>query len=266
MTEATLVRPLPDNLVLKHGKHASWDDGACVMEAVCYVAGERWTDSPACCCPAIAAFLRNWNDSLRTDEERTRLLAPLVPRLVGSKSTPEVELARAMLCVDWSIRVWLPAFLDLSPALTDNAAELLRDQADTELGMDLGRGGFRCSQFREKSVRREGCRVGCRGGCRGGCREGCRVGLPRGLPAWGLPRGLREVPRGDAARAAAWAAAWDAAWAAAWAAAGAAAWAAARAAARAAAGAAAWRDAIEPTVKTLQQSALNLVNRMLEVV
>ena len=71
-----------------------------------------------------------------------------------------------------------------------------------------------------------------------------------------------------AARAAAGAAAWDAARAAA----RAAAWAAARDAARAAAGAAAWAaawaaagDALRPTTETLQESAHQLVDRMLAV-
>jgi hypothetical protein len=57
-------------------------------------------------------------------------------------------------------------------------------------------------------------------------------------------------------------AAWAAAWAAAGAAAGAAAWAAAWAAAGAAAGAAAWA-AFKPTVERLQQSALELLDRMI---
>ena len=79
-------------------------------------------------------------------------------------------------------------------------------------------------------------------------------------------RGPIEAAREDAyeAGAAAGAAAGDAAWDAAWAAAGAAAWDAARAAAGAAAGAAAWAK-LQPTVTQLQNSALDLVKRMLKV-
>ena len=72
---------------------------------------------------------------------------------------------------------------------------------------------------------------------------------------------LEYLRTGDESlRAAARAAAWDAARAAAWDAAGA----AAGAAAWAAAGAAAW-DALKPTTEWLQASALDLVNRMIEV-
>lgn len=67
-------------LQLGHGAHPS-QEAMCVMEAVAYVAGEPWSDEPECASPTIATFLRTWNDSLPSDEERTRLLAPLIPRL-----------------------------------------------------------------------------------------------------------------------------------------------------------------------------------------
>jgi len=83
-----------------HGSHQSFDDGYCVMEAVAYVAGEKFSDQPKCCCPVISAFLRAWNDDLATDADRDRLLKPLVPRLVGTRSTPAVEQRRADLALD----------------------------------------------------------------------------------------------------------------------------------------------------------------------
>lgn len=52
------------------------DGGLCVMETVAWVAGKPWSDAPACACPVIATFLRHWNDGA-TDDDRTRLLAPL---------------------------------------------------------------------------------------------------------------------------------------------------------------------------------------------
>ena len=66
---------------LSKGAHKHEDEGACVMEAVAYVAGEPWTDRPACACPVISAFMRAWNDDLPTDADRDRLLRPLIPRL-----------------------------------------------------------------------------------------------------------------------------------------------------------------------------------------
>lgn len=76
------------------------------------------------------------------------------------------------------------------------------------------------------------------------------------VPILQSARAAARDAAGDAAGAAAWAAARAAAWAAAWAAAG--------AAARDAAGAAA-ADALEPTVQKLQQSARDLLDRMVRL-
>ena len=104
-----------------HGAHFSLDDGLCVMEAVAYVAGEPWSDHPTCACPVLGAFMRAWNDGLPTDEDRTRLLRPWVERLVGTKSTKAVEQRRADMALDWFVRVYAPAWLDLSEALSSHA-------------------------------------------------------------------------------------------------------------------------------------------------
>ena len=47
------------------------------MEAVAYVAGEPWSDNPACACWTIGNFLREWNDVL-PDADRDALLRPLI--------------------------------------------------------------------------------------------------------------------------------------------------------------------------------------------
>ena len=65
---------------LSAGGHEHVDEGACFMEAVSYVAGEPWSDKPACACPVLGAFLRTWNDDL-SDTDRDRLLR-LTPALV----------------------------------------------------------------------------------------------------------------------------------------------------------------------------------------
>ena len=64
MIEAVAQRNLDDLPPLGHGSHALLKDGACVMEAVAYVAGEPWTDRPECACPVISVLLRRWNDDL----------------------------------------------------------------------------------------------------------------------------------------------------------------------------------------------------------
>ena len=103
---------------LLHGAHAP-DGKMCVMEAVAYVAGEPWSDHPACVCSVIGAFLRRWNDDLN-DTDR-QMLKPFVPRLIGTKATPDIEERRAWMLMDWMIRVYTPAWLELAE---------LKEQAD----------------------------------------------------------------------------------------------------------------------------------------
>jgi hypothetical protein len=101
------------------------DRDLCIMEAVAYMAGEPWSDSPACASPVISAFLRSWNDGL-SDDDRDRLLpaAVWVPRLVGSRGDDAAEERRAYLALDWLIRVHTPAWLALVPSLAPHAAAL----------------------------------------------------------------------------------------------------------------------------------------------
>ena len=97
----------------------------CIMEAVAFVAGEAWSDRPACASPVVAAFLRSWNDGI-SDDDRDRLLpaAVWVPRLVGSRGDDATEERRAYLALDWLVRVHSPAWLDLVPSLAPHAAGL----------------------------------------------------------------------------------------------------------------------------------------------
>ena len=116
---------LDDRLVLRSGSHSTRAaDALCVMEAVAWVAGEPHSDHPACACPVIGAFLRSWNDNLPDDETRTRLLAPLIPRIVGSRATREVEARRSYLALDWLAREQAPAWLSLRDDLKAHAVAL----------------------------------------------------------------------------------------------------------------------------------------------
>ena len=209
---------------LSAGGHEHVDEGACFMEAVSYVSGEPWSDTPACACPVLGAFLRTWNDDL-SDTDRDRLLRPLVRRLVGSRSTPEVEARRSWLAMDWLVRTNTPTWLRLVPALVPHADAL----TDLPPIVDAQTAAAYQSTFNAA------------------------------VDAAG-------VAAVDAAVDAAWVAAVDAAWDAADVAAMTAAEAAACAAASVAAGdaaRAAARAALQPTVVTLQMSALDLVDRML---
>ena len=232
---------------MQSGQHPPNDDGAmCAMEMCAYIAGEPWSDHPKCSCPTLTSFMVSWNDGLPSDAERDRLLKPLIPRLINTRSTDAVAERRSYLALDWLIRVHTPKWLELVPALQEHVLAL---RSLPEI-VDMA----------------------------GATAAGEKVSLA----------GKASAAARAAARAAAWDAAWaaavdaavDAAWAAAWAAAGAAAGDAAVDAAWVAAGAAAWAaawaaagaaavdaagDALKPTREYLQQSALDLFNRMLEV-
>ena len=128
-------------------KRVTSKTGMCILEAVAYVAGETWGDHPECACPVIGAFLRNWNDNLPDDAARTRLLAPLVPRLVGSRATPAIELMRSYLALDWLVRVQTPAWLELAGLKehADLCRQLgeLHDEASCKLATETVRGAQR---------------------------------------------------------------------------------------------------------------------------
>jgi hypothetical protein len=192
--------------------------------------------------------VRQWNDGLPSDEDRTRLLLPLVPRIIGTRAGVEIELRRSFMAIDWIVRTYAPAWLDLVPSLSEHALALraLPELAD------------------------------------GATVEAALVALNRAQTAArtasGVVRNAAWDAAWDAARAAGSAAAWAAAWAvasAAWdagSAAPAAAWGAARDAAWAVASDAtrAWTaemDAMEhlahTTVAALQTSAFELLDRMI---
>ena len=69
---------MPDLVpVLSRGRHRNPRKGACFMEMASYLAGERWSDHPACTHPLLAALARLVND-FSSDAARNRL-APLIP-------------------------------------------------------------------------------------------------------------------------------------------------------------------------------------------
>src|SRR5262245_37595568 len=113
-----LTRPLLE------GGHDNFAAGFCVMEAVAYVAGEPWSDHPACACPVIGAFMRSWNDAIKDDAHRTQLLQPYIVKLVGSRSTREVEQRRADLCLDWLARQHTATWLDRVESLKPHAEKI----------------------------------------------------------------------------------------------------------------------------------------------
>lgn len=111
-----------DSIRLSYGGHESREEGMCLLEAVAFVAGEPHTDNPQCVCPTLAAFGRSWNDAL-SDEDRNRLLRPFIPRLIGTRSTVEVEYRRTFMATDWTVRTCAPVWLRAA-GLGDEAESL----------------------------------------------------------------------------------------------------------------------------------------------
>jgi hypothetical protein len=85
---------------LSKGKHSSPETGACVMELASMLAGESFTDHPRSVCPAIAGFLRSYNDSI--DDRRRQDLYPYAAKAVDSRATPQIERERARHLLSWA--------------------------------------------------------------------------------------------------------------------------------------------------------------------
>jgi hypothetical protein len=239
-----------DSIQLYQGDHEP-DGEMCFMEAVAYIAGEPWTDAPACVCPILGAYSRVLNDVL--PDGKRQLLKPYIPQVIGT-ADDGLGQARGLMATDWIIRVYTPTWLRLA-GLSDQAAalEALPRQAtwgDVEAALPVLRAA-------------KGEAAAARAATRAAARAAARAAT------WAATRAATRAAAGDAAWAAARAATWAATRAAAWAAAGDAAadaaWAATVDAAGAAAGAAARaaaRAALQPTVDHLQDSAIALLGRM----
>jgi hypothetical protein len=76
---------LPDSMpVLSRGRHRNPRKGACFMEMASYLAGERWSDHPACTHPLLASLARLVND--HTSDTGRQRLAELIPSVIGLTS------------------------------------------------------------------------------------------------------------------------------------------------------------------------------------
>ncbi|WP_198417995.1 hypothetical protein [Cryobacterium gelidum] len=91
---------LPDIMpVLSRGKHRSPKSGGCFMEFASYLAGESWSDHPACTHPVLASLARMVNDCTSNDaRSRLALLIPSVIGVTGSDRRVEVVVALRAGC------------------------------------------------------------------------------------------------------------------------------------------------------------------------
>lgn len=109
-TTDRLTVELLETVTLKAGGHERRSpDTVCVMEAIAWMAGREHTDHPSDVSAVIGEFLRTWNDAM-DDADRQQLKA-LVPLAIGTAASPEVELRRSYMALDWYCRVSTPAWL-----------------------------------------------------------------------------------------------------------------------------------------------------------
>lgn len=96
---------LPELLpVLSRGKHRSPRKGACFMEFASLLAGERWSDHPACTHPLLAAVARYVNDHT-SDSARPRL-AELIPSVIGlTGEDARIDARIALRCAAMALPV-----------------------------------------------------------------------------------------------------------------------------------------------------------------
>ncbi len=237
MSATVLHDKLEQITTLARGKH---DEGEamCAMEAVAWLAGEPWSDAPQCASPVIAAFVRSWNDAL-PDADRARLLLPLLPDVIGTRTTDADDETRAWMATDWLVRVNAPAWLDLTPSLSAHAAALralppIMSSAIARDSQSVIAAAWDAAWDAARDAASVAASVAAWAAAMGAARDAASVAgsVAAGDAAMGAAR--------DAARAVARAAEWDAARDAAW-------------------------DALAPTVTTLQASAQDLVRRMCAV-
>src|SRR6185503_3022510 len=119
--------------VLSRGKHRNPRRGACFMEMASFLAGERWSDHPACTHPLLAHLAILVNDIV-TDEGRTRLI-PLVPSVIGLSSDDVRVDATVALRSALAARPMVPAPRQQVLATAILACELALAELD---GRDLG--------------------------------------------------------------------------------------------------------------------------------
>jgi len=90
--------------MLSRGKHRNPRKGACFMELAAYLAGERWSDHPACTHPLLASVARMVND--QTSDAGRPQLAALIPSVIGLTSDDlHVDARIALRCATMALPV-----------------------------------------------------------------------------------------------------------------------------------------------------------------
>ncbi|MCX5231446.1 hypothetical protein [Streptomyces sp. NBC_00233] len=110
-------------MTLGRGLHGSRE--VSFTEAVARFADEPHTAEPVCMSPVLAEYGR-WLSYELPDEARQSLI-PLIPLMPGT-AADGLDEARKFLALDWLVRVYAPMWLDLAHPLSD--AELSESAAE----------------------------------------------------------------------------------------------------------------------------------------
>ena len=224
-----------DELTLASGSHRDATPGQwCLMEATAYLAGEPWSDHPACVSPVLGAYGRGLNDAW--DDVQRQKLVPFIPRLLGTADDGQDE-ARSYLALDWLLRTYTPAWLDLAGHMAEAAAlrehRRIVDMAAVRSIEPAAQAAQAAAWSAAWSAAESAAGSAAESAAESAARSAARSAA--GPAAWRAAR--------SAAGPAAWRAAWSAAWSAAWLAAS---------------------SALTPTVEALQASALDLLDAMID--
>jgi len=121
-----------DTIHLDQGKHSSPNQGHCLLEVVAMFAGKPFTDQPPCVSPVLRTYGIGLND--QWDDYTRQQLRVFIPLLPGTAGDGQDE-ARSYLALDWLIRTYPPAWLDLV-GLAAEAAELRGLRPALERGLE----------------------------------------------------------------------------------------------------------------------------------
>jgi hypothetical protein len=121
-------------VTIGRGHHASPAFGACVVELASMLAGERFSDHPRSVCPAIAGFLRTYNDLLPEGEQDE--LYAYAAMIVGTAAPKKVHRARAAHILRWAglrsrgggVRPWLRTWDQVLEPAARMAVRLEREE------------------------------------------------------------------------------------------------------------------------------------------
>jgi hypothetical protein len=143
-------------VTIGRGHHASPAFGACVVELASMLAGERFSDHPRSVCPAIAGFLRTYNDLLPEGEQDELYAYAAV--IVGTAAPKKVQRARAAHILRWAgmrsrgggVRPWLRTWDQVLETAARMAVRLEREERrarvsallDELVAMDRPEGAF----------------------------------------------------------------------------------------------------------------------------